>query len=50
MSKEKERFQGPHVYVILLVIAAICAPLTYVVPAGVYDMHESASGRMVVNP
>lgn len=50
MSKERKGFKVPHVYVILLTIAAVCALLTYVIPAGVYELHESASGRMVVNP
>jgi uncharacterized ion transporter superfamily protein YfcC len=40
----------PHVYVMLLTVVAICAILTYIVPAVQYEMMESASGRTVVNP
>ena len=47
---QEKRFKVPHVYVILLTVVAICAILTYIVPAGQYDMMESASGRTVVNP
>ncbi|SHJ36958.1 Uncharacterized membrane protein YfcC, ion transporter superfamily [Dethiosulfatibacter aminovorans DSM 17477] len=46
----KKRLKVPHVYVILLTVVAICAILTYIVPAGQYEMMESASGRTVVNP
>lgn len=51
MTELKEKkFKVPHVYVILLFVVAICAVLTYIVPAGQYEMMESASGRSVVNP
>ena len=53
MSKDKEtktKRKIPHVYIILLIIVAICAVLTYIVPAGQYDMMEAASGREVVDP
>lgn len=45
-----KKFKIPHVYVILLVVVAVCALLTYVVPAGKYEMIEGPKGRMVVNP
>ena len=48
--EEIKKFKVPHVYVILLTVVAICAVLTYLVPAGKYDMMESSSGRMVVDP
>lgn len=50
IKQTKKKFVVPHVYVILLTVVAICAILTYIVPAGQYAMMESASGRMVVNP
>ena len=48
MNKEKKGFPVPHVYVILLSLIAICSLLSYVVPAGQYDM-MSAGGREVVD-
>jgi uncharacterized ion transporter superfamily protein YfcC len=50
VTKIEKKKKFPHVYVILLTVVVICAILTYFVPAGKYDMVESASGRMVVNP
>jgi len=47
---EKKKRRIPHVYVILLIVVAICAILTYIVPAGQYGMMEAASGREVVDP
>ena len=47
-KKTKRRI--PHVYVILLAVVAICAILTYIVPAGQYGMMEAANGREVVDP
>ena len=48
-SKPKKKFQVPHVYVILLVVVAICAILTYVAPAGEYARVEGPGDRMVVD-
>ena len=48
--EEKKRFNVPHVYIILLAIVVACSLLTYIVPAGNYDMVPNASGRMVVDP
>ncbi|WP_326907566.1 YfcC family protein [Sedimentibacter sp. MB31-C6] len=47
-KKGKRKF--PHVYVVLLTVVIICAILTYIVPAGLYDMVESPDGRMVIDP
>lgn len=48
---EKKGRKFPHVYVVLLTIVIICAILTYIVPAGVFDLVESPDGRrMVVDP
>ena len=47
---EKKKRRIPHVYVILLAVVAICAILTYIVPAGQYGMMEAANGREVVDP
>jgi uncharacterized ion transporter superfamily protein YfcC len=46
----KAKRKIPHVYVILLTIVAICAVLTYIIPAGQYGTMEAASGRTVVDP
>lgn len=35
---KKKRFKVPHVYVLLLIIIFICAALSYIIPAGSYDM------------
>ena len=47
---EKKRFQIPHTMVLLTVCIIVMAILTYILPAGVYDRVESASGRTVVDP
>jgi uncharacterized ion transporter superfamily protein YfcC len=49
-SKKKGLNRIPHVYVILLVIVAICSILTYIVPSGQYDKMTAANGREVINP
>ncbi len=52
MEKES-KFKVPHVYVLLIGIILICSALTYIIPAGSYDMMtiETPSGtRDVVNP
>ncbi|MFT5872165.1 MAG: putative ion transporter superfamily protein YfcC [Clostridium sp.] len=49
-NEKKKKFKVPHVYVILLIMVAVCAVLTYIVPAGQYDMIKNASGRDVVDP
>jgi len=46
----KKRFSVPHVYIILLTIVVICGALTYIVPAGNYEMVPLPTGRMVVDP
>ena len=48
MNKEKKGFPVPHVYVILLGLILICSLLSYVVPAGQYDMMD-VNGREVVD-
>jgi len=48
MHKEKKGFAVPHVYVILLGLILLCSLLSYVVPAGQYDM-MTVSGREVVD-
>ena len=48
MNQEKKGFPVPHVYVILLTLIAICSLLSYVVPAGQYDM-TMIGGREVVD-
>ena len=48
MHKEKKGFAVPHVYVILLGLILLCSLLSYIVPAGQYDM-MTVSGREVVD-
>ena len=48
MNKPKKGFPVPHVYVILLALILLCSALSYVVPAGQYDM-TVADGREVVD-
>lgn len=40
----------PHTYVILFALILLAAIMTYVVPAGAFDMVQSASGREVADP
>lgn len=46
----KKVFKVPHVYIILLTVVAICAVLTYLVPAGHYERVAGPGGRMIVDP
>ena len=48
MNKEKKGFPVPHVYVILLALIFLCSLMSYVVPAGQYDM-MNVNGREVVD-
>ena len=52
MAEEKKRgFKVPHVFTLLMLIILVCALLSYVVPAGVYDrVEDPTTGRMVVDP
>lgn len=43
----KKRFTMPHIFVLLFLIIAICAILTWIVPAGQFDRVENAEGRMI---
>lgn len=47
MEQKKFKFAVPHVYILLLGIILVCSILTYIIPAGVYDMVE-VGGRSVV--
>lgn len=35
---KKKKFAVPHVYILLFALIAICSILTYIIPAGSYDM------------
>ena len=48
MNEKKKGLPVPHVYVILLSLIALCSLLSYVIPAGQYDM-MMAGGREVVD-
>lgn len=50
MEEKKKKFQVPHVYILLIGIILICAILTYIIPAGSYEMMTLESGREVVDP
>lgn len=49
-TKKKKGFSVPHVYSLLIGLVLICALLTYIIPAGTYDMMTTADGRSVVDP
>lgn len=44
---KKKRFSLPHIYVLLFCIIAVCAILTWILPAGTFDRVENESGRLV---
>ena len=55
MTKQKEsfadkvfRFSIPHVLVLILMIILICCGLTYIVPAGLYEI-DAQTGMVVPN-
>ena len=48
--KAKKPFKTPHVFVILVGIALICALCSYFLPAGAYQMVEGPGGRMIADP
>lgn len=50
MEKKKRKFQVPHVYALLTGLIILCAILTYIIPAGAYDMMTLEDGREVVDP
>ncbi len=46
----KKKLQVPHVYILLIGIILICSALTYIIPAGQYQMMTLETGREVVDP
>lgn len=47
---EKRRFKAPHAYVLIIMLIILCAILTYIVPAGVYDRYyDEELGRELVD-
>lgn len=49
MEQKKRKFTAPHVYVLLLVLILFFALLSYVIPAGTFEM-TTAGGREVIDP
>lgn len=49
MNKKKKNFKVPNVLIILFGLILICSILSYIIPAGAYDMME-LDGRSVVDP
>lgn len=47
MNQKKTGFPVPHVYVILLTLIAVCSLLSYVIPAGQYDMMIAGDREVV---
>ena len=47
---EKKKFKMPHVYILLIGIVFVCAVLSYIIPAGAYDMITLENGKEVLNP
>lgn len=54
MTKEtktpRKKWEVPHTFLLIFIIIALCAVLTYIIPAGQYDMVETESGSSVVDP
>ncbi len=56
MEQKKKKFNVPHVYILLLLMILIFSLLSYIIPAGQYDMMtivdnpETGHEREVVNP
>ena len=48
MENSKKKFNVPHVYILLLALILICSILSYIIPAGQYDMMD-VGGREVVD-
>lgn len=46
---KKNKFNMPHIYVILFTFIAFMAIMTYVIPAGSYNRVEGPGGRMMVD-
>ena len=50
-EKKKKGFKLPDTYVLVAIMLIVMAALTYIVPAGTYDMVTSeATGKQVVDP
>lgn len=49
-EKKKWQFKAPNVFTLLLGIILVCAIMTYIIPAGQYEMVVNASGRKVADP
>ncbi len=47
-NKKKKKFSVPHVYILLLGLILLCSILTYIIPAGTYDL-MSVGDREVVD-
>ncbi len=47
--KQRLNFKMPDTYVLIFYMIILAAVLTYIIPAGKFDMVKSASGRMVVD-
>lgn len=48
--KKKKKIKMPHVYVLLIGIVFICAILSYIIPAGAYDMITLENGKEILDP
>ena len=48
MKNKKKKFQVPHVYVILFGLIALFSILSYIIPAGAYNMVELPGGGEVI--
>ena len=45
--EEKKKFELPHIFILLFFIIVVCAILTWIIPAGLFDRVENESGRMI---
>ena len=49
-KSQKKGFHMPHVFIILLVIMLFVVILSYIIPSGLYERIEDASGITVIDP
>lgn len=47
--KEKKRFHVPEVLILLLGIIFVCSILSYIIPAGTYDMIQLENGKEIID-
>ena len=49
-SKQKKKFELPHIFVLLCAIIIVCAVCTWILPAGEFDRSVNEAGTEMVVP